>query len=171
MARLTRKALLSHLNKSDKEEIVGEVITLFDKFKNVREFYAAELMDEKNPLLERYKNKIAEAYSKPNPKERTTNINLNRLITEFKKISVYNREVIDLMLYRVECGVNAFVLKNRRTSTFYKCILATFEEAVKIMVADGSTNEFRVRVKKILKDAEPGKYEIAERMRDIAIEL
>lgn len=168
---VSKKSLLIHLQKSDKEDIIEEVLTLFDKFKNVKEFYSAELSDVKNPLLDRYKKKITEAYALPNPKERTTNINLNRLITEFKKISIYDRELIDIMLFRVECGVNAFVLKNRRTSTFYNCILSNFEEAIKLMIADNSTGEFRQRVKKILKDAEPGKYEIAERMRDIAIEI
>lgn len=168
---VSKKRLLVHLNKSDKEDIIIEVLTLFDKFKSVKEFYSAELTDEKNPLLERYKKKITEAYASPNPKQKTTNINLNRLINDFRKVSIYDHEVIELMLYRVECGVNAFVLKNKRTSTFYGCILSTFEQAVKLMMADGSQDEFRQRVKGILKDAEPGKYEIAERMRDIAIEI
>src|ERR1700722_13075444 len=106
--KFTKKSLLKHLAKSDKEDIIQEVMTLFDKFKNVKEFYAAELSDEANPLLEGYKKKITKAYSSENPKERRTNLNVNKLINEFKKIRIYEHELVDLMLHRVECGVEAF---------------------------------------------------------------
>jgi hypothetical protein len=171
MPRLTKKALLKHLHKSDKDDIIGEVITLFDKFKNVKEFYSAELSDEANPLLEQYKKKIAKAYASANPKEKTTNINVNRLINQFKKVSIYERELADLMIFRVECGVDAFTHNNKRSATFYNCIAATFEDAVKLIVANGYINEFRKRIDKIVHDSESGKYEIAERLADIVIEI
>ncbi|MGP8215824.1 MAG: DUF6155 family protein [Bacteroidia bacterium] len=167
MHKLTKKALLKHLNKSDKEDIIREVISLFDKFKNVKEFYAAELSDEANPMLEAYKKKITKAYSSANPKERRTNMNVNRLISEFKKISIYERELADLMLYRVECGVAAFRRNNKRSATFYNCIIASFEDAVKLITANNYMNELRKRIDKIIKDSEAGKYGITERMEEI----
>ncbi len=171
MPRLTKKALLKHLHKSDKEDIIREVITLFDKFKNVKEFYSAELTDEANPLLLKYKKKIAEAYARPNPKEKTTNSNINRLVAEFKKVSIYDRETVDVMLYRVECGVAAFRYDINRTATFYNSILTTFEEAIRLIYSEGYEEEFKARIKKVVKEAEPGKYAIAERMADIAISI
>jgi len=167
MANLTKKALLKHLNKSDKEDIIGEVVVLFDKFKNVREFYASELAGEGNPMLKTYKRKIEEAYNKPNPKERTTNINLNKLIKEFKKVSIYDRELADLMLYRVECGIAAIKRDNKRTATFYNCIISTFEDAVKLIIADSSMAEFQTRIDKVIKDSLTGKFEMGERMESI----
>lgn len=167
MTKLTKKALLKHLNKSDKEDIIQEIVTLFDKFKNVKEFYQAELSDEANPALEKYKKKIAEAYAKPNPKEKTTNANLNRAIKEFKQISIYDRELVDLMLYRVECGLSAIKKNNKRTPTFYNCIATTFEDAMKLIIADGGLNDFQKRIDKVLDNAEAGKNEFRERMADI----
>jgi len=152
MAKLTQKALLKHLNKSEKEDIINEVMVLFNKFKNVKEFYQAELSDEANPALESYKRKISKAYEKANPKEKTTNANVNRLLKEFKKISIYDRELVDLMLYRVECGVAAFKRNNRRSPTFYNCILTTFQDAVKLITSDGGLEGFQHRIDRILKD-------------------
>ena len=166
MSKLTKKALLNHLNKSDKEDIINEVVTLFDKFKNVKEFYQAELSDDANPALVRYKRKISEAYARPNPKERTTNANVNRMLKEFKKISIYDRELADLMLHRVECGVAAIKDNLKRTETFYNCILNTFSDAIKLAVSTGYIDEFKSRIDKILNKAEGGKYAIDERMRD-----
>jgi hypothetical protein len=151
MAKLNKKALLKHLNKSEKEDVIREVITLFDKFKNVKEFYQAELSDEVNPNLYKYKRKITEAYSRPNPKERTTNANINKLLKEFKKISIYDRELADLLLHRVECGLAAIKRNNKRSSSFYHSILSTFEDAVKLIVADERSSDFQSRIDKILK--------------------
>jgi hypothetical protein len=164
---LTRKALIKHLNKSDKEEIILEVVNLFNKFKSVKEYYTADLTSDVNPLLEKYKKKITLAYLSKNPKERTTNMNVNRLINEFQKISIYERETADLMLHRVECGVAAFRRNNNRSPTFYSCIATTFEDALKIISIDNSIDEFRKRINKILKDSKPGKCGFSERLKNI----
>ncbi|HTB05503.1 MAG TPA: DUF6155 family protein [Bacteroidia bacterium] len=167
MTKLTKKALLKHLQKSDKEDIINEVVTLFDKFKNVKEFYNAELSGEENPLLDKYKKKISLAYSLPNPKERSTNINLNRLINEFKKVSIYERELADLMLHRVECGIEAYTRRPRRTATFYNCIVSTFEDAIKLIVSGDYLDEFNPRINEIINNSQEGKYAARERMADI----
>jgi hypothetical protein len=171
MPKLTKKALVKHLDKSEKEDIVREVLTLFDKFKNVKEFYTAELSDDANPMLERYKKKITEAYSSANPKERRTNINVNRLIKEFRKISIYEHDLVDLMLHRVECGVMAFGRSNNRSATFYNCIANTFGDAVKLISATDSGDEFKQRIHKILNSSASGKFEIQGRMKKIAKDL
>lgn len=144
---------------------------MFDKFKNVKEFYTAELTDSANPLLERYKKKITEAYSAANPKERRTNLNVNKLIKEFKKVSIYECELVDLMLHRVECGVSAFICNNKRSATFYNCISNTFEEAVKLISANDSMDEYLPRINKILKNSEAGKFDVRARMEKITRDL
>lgn len=169
MSKLTKKTLLKHLNRSDKEDLIREVITLFDKFKNVKEFYAAELSNEANPVLEKYKRKIRDIYALPNPKERSTNLNLNKLLTEFKKISIYERDTVDLMIHRVECGVDALKHNSKRSITFYNSILATFEQAIKLIEADNYSEEFRDRISRVIKDSEVGKFGMTERMAEIAI--
>jgi hypothetical protein len=167
MPKLTKKALLKHLDKSDKEDIIREVVILFDTFKNVKEFYTAELTDEANPMLERYKKKIKIAYSSENPKERTTNLNVNKLIKEFKKISIYECDLADLMLHRVECGVAAFRRNNNRSATFYNCIVNSFEDAINIISANDYQAEFRLRIHQILKTSEPGKFGTPARMKEL----
>jgi len=166
--KLTKKALLKHLTKSDKEDIIGEVMTLFDKFKNVKEFYGAELSGEVNPLLEKYKKKITQAYSSANPKERRTNLNINRLITEFKKITIYDRELSDLLLHRVECGVAAFNRNTNRSNTFYNCILNSFGEAINTISSDSSESEFTERIEQIIKSSASGKFEFQKRINELA---
>jgi len=167
VSKFTKKTLLKHLAKSDKEDIIREIITLFDKFKNVKEFYAAELSDAENPLLESYKKKITYAYSSANPKERRTNMNVNKLIKEFKKVSIYEREVADLMLHRVECGVEAFKRDNNRSATFYNCIVTSLEEAASIISANDYSDEFRDRTLGISRGSQLAKYGVDARIKEI----
>ena len=171
MATLTKKKLLEHLAKSDKEDIIREVTTLFDKFKNVKEFYVAELSDAENPLLESYKKKITYAYSAENPKERRTNLNVNKLIIEFKKIRIYERELADLMLHRVECGIDAINRNNNRTSTFYNCIVNTFEEAISIISESEYSDKFKQRIHSIINATKPAKFETQARMKKLVKEI
>lgn len=156
--------LLEHLNKSDKESLVNEVITLFEKFENVKEFYKAELSSSTNPILERYKKKIAEAYKKKNPKERSTNMNINKLITDFAKVNLFIDELIELNLYRVECGIEAISKNKNRTETFYNSIFKSFEEALKIMVSEKCLNQYTARILSLIENAEESKFNLNERM-------
>lgn len=167
MKKLTKKNLLEHLNKSDKEDLITEVVTLFEKFDNVKEFYRGELSADNNPVLDTYKKKITQAYLKVNPKERSTNLNVNKLIAAFKKVNLYKDELIDLNLHRVECGVAAFARDKNRTETFYNCILKSFEEAVNIIVSQNLVAEYETRLESIIKNTGEGKYEIRSKLQSI----
>jgi hypothetical protein len=164
LSRLSKRKFISHLNRLDKQDIIDEVVQLFNKFSVVKEYYKAELAGEANPLLAKYKMKIEKAYAAPNPKERTTNINLNRLISGFKKISVSEYDTIDLMLHRVECGLEAVKRNNRRTATFYRCIISTFDEAMELMKPDIVWEEHRERIMLILAASEVGRQDLTARL-------
>lgn len=129
MKKLTKKALQKHLEQSDKEEIIREVLTLFNKFGNVREFYKAELSEGGSSLLDSYKKRIRDAYSSQNPKDRSTNKNIDTLLRDFKKVMVYEEELADLLLYRVECGLEALQRNPRRGQSFYNCLYKSFKQA------------------------------------------
>lgn len=167
MKKFTKKILLEHFHKSDKEDIIKEVITLFEKFDNVKEFYKAELSENNNPVLESYKKKIANAYAAPNPSERRTNLNVNKLIRQFKKVKIYRDELIDLLLYRVECGVKAIKRNEKRTETFYNCIIVSFKDAVDMIVSDNSVAIHAERIRLIIEVSETGKHNIKQKMENI----
>lgn len=171
MKKLTKKALLDHLNKSEKEDIMREVITLFDTFQNVKEFYNVELSVAANPVLKIYKKKITQAYLATNPKERRTNMNINKLIIAFKKISIYQDELVDLLLHRVECGVDAFDRNNQRSETFYDSIFKSFQESISIIVAEKIADNYKSRIAAVIQKSKKGKYRIHERMEEVSCML
>ncbi|HVA97498.1 MAG TPA: DUF6155 family protein [Bacteroidia bacterium] len=169
MKKLTKSALIKHLQKSEKEDIINEIIRLFDTFKNVKEFYKAELSQEENPVVETYKKKITKAYSSANPSERRTNLNVNKLITDFKKTNIYSDDLIEILLHRVEVGVEAISRNNKRSETFYKCIISSFKQAILLMDSEITQQKFEQRIAQIIKKSEKGKFAVSEQLADIAI--
>ena len=170
MKKFTKKALIEHLFKSDKQDIIKEIMILFEKFENVKEYYKAELSDS-NRVLETYKKKITNAYSAGNPSERRTNMNVNKLIVNFKRIYIYRNEFIEILLHRAECGVEAFNRNSKRSETFYNCIVNSFKEAVKIIVSEKNVYEYEQRISTLIKNSVAGNYHIKERMESIVLEL
>ncbi len=166
MKKLTKRALLEHLHQSDKEMLVEEILHLFNKFSNVKEFYQAELSSEGTPLLERYKKKIAEAYAAANPKDRSTNKNIDTLLRDFRKVSVHSEELIDLLLYRAECGLEAAKRNPLRPRAFYNCLLRSFSEALKQIRSIDSDEQYRKRIQGILKNSEGAKFGMEDLMQD-----
>lgn len=167
MKRISKKTVLTHLNKSTKEEIINEVLILFNRFDYVKEFYAAELSEAGNPILGKYKKKIVKAYSSVNPSERRTNMNVNKMILDFNKVIIYKHELIDLLLHRVECGVQAFCVNNKRSETYYNCIFNSFQQAVKIIENENCIGEFHARIIDLVNSSSVGKYKIKERMIEL----
>lgn len=164
MKKFTKKNLTDHLQKSEKEDIIKEVILLFNKFQNVKDFYKAELSGDNNPILESYRKKITIAYSSANPSERRTNMNVNKLISAFRKIVIYNYELIDLLLHRVECGLESFDLNDKRSETFHNSIFNSFQQAYNLILAEDSRDEYMPRIENIIENSEKGKYELMEKM-------
>jgi len=169
MKKLTKKKLASHLEQCDKEEIIKEVITLFDKFKNVKEFYANELSNEGSPLLDKYKKTIADAYAGANPSDRRTNTNLNKLLRDFKKISVFPSEQVELSIYRVECAMDAIDRNSRRTEAFYNAVINSFNEAIKVIRAKELGEEFSQRIATIVKNCPQGRFNLKQLITSTAL--
>lgn len=166
MKKFTKKALLEHLAKSEKDDIVAEVMVLFDKFNNVKEYYKSELSDNSS-LLDKYKKKITDAYAAANPSDRRTNMNLNKLISDFKRIAVYQTELAELLIHRVEYGVKAFTRNPKRSEAFYNCVINSFEEAIKIIRSGDTVEEYRKRIFDLVERSADSKYGTGERMKTI----
>ncbi|MEO6883847.1 MAG: DUF6155 family protein [Bacteroidia bacterium] len=171
MKKLTKKALLKHLQKSDKEDIIQEIIRLFDRFKNVQEFYKAELSEDENPILEIYKKRITNAYSSAHPSERRTNMNVNKLIRDFKKTTIYADDLTSLLLHRVACGIDAFSRDNKRSETFYKCIVSSFKEAIETINANENWNKYEQYLEQLIEKSASGKFAVSERLQDLYLTI
>jgi len=103
-----KRELIKYLNQLSKEELIKEVEKLNRKFDNVKEYYAAELSEDNSALTAKYKKAIYKEFfpreKSGRPGEARSSV-LRKIIADFSKISVFEADIIELILYRVEMAV------------------------------------------------------------------
>lgn len=96
------KELNKYLKELSKEELIKEVNKLYSKFKFVKDYYSSELGSDNGELLKSCKLKMAKLILKTGRNITPDVASANKLIREFKSVSVHTVDVVDLMLYKVE---------------------------------------------------------------------
>ncbi len=130
---MNKKELKKFITTLSNEELQGEIIKLFEKFDQVKHFYTAELSNDTQALLSKYKQKIEKEFQRASTRSsnsyRITEI--NNIIKEFEKVSVFSIDIIELKLYRVELAIK--LVKDFRIDdqTYYASIAGHYQKALK----------------------------------------
>jgi Family of unknown function (DUF6155) len=130
---MNKKELKKFITTLSNEELQGEIIKLFEKFDQVKHFYTAELSNDTQALLSKYKQKIEKEFQRASTRSsnsyRITEI--NNIIKEFEKVSVFSIDIIELKLYRVELAIK--LVKDFRIDdqTYYASIAGHYQKVLK----------------------------------------
>jgi len=130
---MNKKELKKFITTLSNEELQGEIIKLFEKFDQVKHFYTAELSNDTQALLSKYKQKIEKEFQRASTRSsnsyRITEI--NNIIKEFEKVSVFSIDIIELKLYRVELAIK--LVKDFRIDdqTYYASIAGHYLKVLK----------------------------------------
>jgi len=103
-------SISKYINSLSQEELRKEFLMLYKKLPAVKEYYKMELGSEKerSQLYKKAKVEIAKRYAtKSYRKPRKPRIQkINKLLTEMKKKSIFDHELVDLYLYDIETCLN-----------------------------------------------------------------
>lgn len=149
MPRLNKAALQKHLQQLEKEELITEILRLFTKFKPVNEHFQMEFGETTAVVVEAYKEKMRKVFF-GNRVRRPRLSTAKKIISEFKKVALFDYDVIDLLLFRVENSVQFANTFNYPNESFYKSIFSTFSEAVQLIATHQLQSEFKDRSEKIV---------------------
>ena len=105
---LTNRQLEKQLEQLDKEDLIAQISQLFTHFDGVKDFYqsAFSRVAEQQQLLAQYKDRITNQFytSDAAPVVPDESI-LQKLINDFQNDCRVQRDVIDLILHRVEAAI------------------------------------------------------------------
>lgn len=151
---LTQKQLEKHLAQLSQEELVAEVGKLFKRFKEVQQYYQMEYgeKEDRKVVLEKYKQQIRRQFYSPrsgNPQYPKAS-ELRRIISEFKKVAVFKSDVVDLILYRVECAVDFTNDFGDIDMPFYESTENAFNDVAKIIEGEQLHQVFVDRCQQIV---------------------
>ncbi len=110
MAKTTKLSLKKHLDELEKKELVEEVLKLYSKFSQVKEFYQMELSEDTKAFVEGYKKKIKAIYFPARGYGHPRASAIRRLISNFKKVAVFDyapENVNEISVYRGSITVSA----------------------------------------------------------------
>lgn len=145
------KKVLSEMNE---EELREELLKLYNKLPQVKEFYNQDLMteEERQVVLKNYKSKIHKQFwtSKGNPKDYPSNAQIRTIISEYEKIAVFPYDIVDLLLYRVEVCTDYANQFGGTLDADYNASITSFKKLVKLLKQHNLKQHFEKRIAKVL---------------------
>lgn len=155
MAKSKISDLKKILDEMSEEELKQEILKLYNKLPQVKDFYNQDLMteEERQEVLEKYKQKIYKEFwtSKGNPKGMVNNSTIKNIISEYEKICLFQYDLVDLLIYRVEISTEYAEQYGGMAESNYNTSITTFKKAMKIIQENNFLAHFEKRIKILLK--------------------
>ena len=158
--------LKKYLSQFSKEQLIGQIIELNKKYKDVKNYYSFSLNPDTDALTEKTKQTIYECFY---PK-RGYDLKLQearKAITDFKKLDPGAEVVIDVMVYYVECGVKFTNDYGDIDDAYYTGMVNMFQHAVKMIKSNELESTFKDRAMEIVEDTEDMGWGFHDDLSDI----
>jgi hypothetical protein len=153
MKKLTISELKKILQDKSNEELMNEIVKLYKKFPDVKDFYSLNLSKEgKTEVTKKYKKIIDNQFF---PSRGIGKLKLSvarKAVNDFKKISHSTEDIADMMLYYVDNGVMFTNSYGDIYDSFYNSIETMFESALKYIAQKNLQERFYEQCKQIVED-------------------
>ena len=155
MAKSKIADLKKILDEMTLDELKQEILKLYNKLPQVKDFYNQDLMteEERQEVLNKFKEKIYKEFwtSKGNPKGMINNSTIKNTISDYEKICLFAFDLVDLLLYRVEIATEYAEQFGGMAESNYNASITTFKKAMKIIQENSFLSHFEIRIKIIFK--------------------
>lgn len=166
---MSKRELRKYLNDLTKEQMEEQILDLYNRFKEVKEFYDFAFNPRENELMEQCRFQISKEYYPVKGRR----AKLRRSVAQkwIKKLLLLDADasmLADVMLFNIEIAQTYAGEHFIRQDTFYVSMYKSFDEALKFISSKGILNDFRGRIQKIATDAWDQKWPNRRAFEDIA---
>ena len=150
---MSKKALKKYIKELSKEQLEEQVLDLYDRLKEVKEFYNFVFNPKEDKRVEECKFKIQKEYFPLNRRKAKKRRSVaQKCIKSFIKLGMEPHYLADLMLFNIETALQYCAQNPARQEAFYISILRSYQEAVKYIASAGLRPDFQERLVKINKE-------------------
>jgi hypothetical protein len=151
---MSKRELSKYLASLSKKELEKQVTELYDRLKEVREFYNFVFNPKEDKMLEEAKFRISKEYFPPSgrkPKRRRSVA--QKQIQNFLKLGVEPSLIAEVMVYNIEVAQTACAEKTITQDAFYRSMLKSFKEAIDFVGDKGLRPVYNDRLERIANNA------------------
>lgn len=161
---MSKSALKKELQKLTKEQLVEQILDLYDKNKSVKEFYDFYLNPKnEKELAEKYKKAIRKEFNIEKPERAGLKYSVaKRAISDFKDLQPSPEALADVMLTLPECACEFTYEYGDMEESFYNGAYNNYLTALKFIAKHDLLDAFKLRAEQCVKWASPCGYGFAD---------
>lgn len=154
MKNITTIQLRKTLSNKSEKELIEDIINLFSKIPQVKEYYTLTFSDAgEDSVLEKYKKIVTNEFFPTRGYGKLKLSVARKAISDFKKISKKSSSVADIMLHYVEQGVGFTNQYGDIDGPFYDSMEKMFTSTMTFIEKYDLLPEFKERCESVIDDA------------------
>ena len=166
---MSKRELRKYLKELTKEQLENQIIDIYDRFKNVKEYYDFAFNPKENELIELCRFQISKEYYPVG----TRKAKMRRSVAQkwIKKLISLDADaslLADVMFFNIEIAQSFSGEHLIRQESFYTSMFKSFDDALRFVSEKGILLEFRGRIEKIANDAWDQQWPNRKAFEDIA---
>jgi len=169
---MSKSSFKKELQKLTKEQLIAQILDLYEKNKAVKEFYNFYLnpRNEKE-LVKKYKKLIRKELHVENPERGGFKFSVAKcIISDFKDLQPTSKALADVMLYLPEYACEYTYHHGDISEPFYNGAYNSFVATLKFLHKNDLLDFFKNRVEQCLKWASSCGYGFGEAIADVYYE-
>jgi hypothetical protein len=143
MAKSIKRDLNKYLDSLDKKALQAEIKKLYSRLPSVKQYYELELSGDTTAKVEQVKAKIKDEYFPSRGFGKARNAVSKKYISEFRRISVFKKDIIDLLLYRCEMMIDFTLAYGDIDEPFYNSLATSYQDACKLIRKEKLVDEYQ----------------------------
>ena len=150
MSKRDLKKYLADINKGQLEE---QILDLYSRFKEVKQFYDFAFNPKEDKLIEECKFKINREYFPAKGRRAKTRRSIaQKCIKKFKQLGVDSPIIIEIMLFNLETA-QRYSSRRKVYDTFYRSMIKSFEELINYVIEHNLQSAYQNQINNIAEEA------------------
>ena len=169
---MSKANLKRELLKLTKEQLIEQILDLYDKNKAVKEFYNFYLnpLNEKD-LVDKCKKAIRKEFNVERPERGNAKFSVaKKAISDFRDLQPSPEALANVMLYLPESACELTYCYGDFSEQFYNSTYNNYKSALDFISKNGLLNKFKLRAAQCVDWASPCGYGFADEIADLYYE-
>lgn len=150
---MSKRELRKYLKDLTKEQLEDQTVDLYERFKQVKEYYDFAFNPNENELIEQCRFQISKEYYPIGSRK----AKMRRSVAQkwIKKLTLLDADatlLADVMFFNIEIALTFSGEHIIRQESFFTSMYKSFDEALRFVSEKGILTEFRGRIEKIAND-------------------